>query len=197
MKLSQFTYFYPEAPALANIDQPLFARLSDDPQWIAEPKYNGQRLELHCLPGEEPQFWGRHKNRLTYSPSREVLAAIEDLHLPGYCILDGELRHAKVPGVSHKIMFYDVHVWDWEILLGKPFWFRRGLIEDHIFGFPFDFPLQYRTEFLKHFSLVVQDPELEGLVMKRFDGKLALGRKAAVTSTWMIKVRRESGRYRF
>jgi ATP-dependent DNA ligase len=196
MKLTTFTYFYPEAPALVNIDQPLFARLSEDPRWVAEPKYNGQRLELHCLPGA-PQFWGRHKNRLTYSPTPEILAAIEDLRLPGYCILDGELRHAKVPGVSNRIMFYDVHAWDGELLIGKPFWFRRGLIEDHIYGAPFDFPLQYRTEFRKHFDVVTRDIEIEGLVMKRLDGKLALGRRSAANSTWMVKVRRESGRYRF
>jgi ATP-dependent DNA ligase len=68
MKLDRFTYFYPERPRLLHIEQPLFESLSQDPNWVAEPKYNGSRLQLHYLDGAW-QFWNRHGQPMDYRPS--------------------------------------------------------------------------------------------------------------------------------
>ena len=202
MNITAFTYFFPEAPKLAHIDQPLFERLSLDRQWIAEPKFNGARLELHRPPGGAFQFWDRHGGQLKYVPSDDLLAALKGLNLnlpPGYVLLDGELRHNKVPGVSHRIVLYDAIVWDGKVLLDKPFWFRRGLLETITsVGFePVGLACQFQDDFRQVFDRITVDPEIEGLVMKNLSGKLSLGRRSAVDSSWMIKIRRQSGRYRF
>lgn len=39
MKLKSFKYFYPEKPQLMSIDQPLFQKLSEDPNWAVYSKW--------------------------------------------------------------------------------------------------------------------------------------------------------------
>jgi ATP-dependent DNA ligase len=200
VKLTEFKYFYPEKPRLINVNQALFSRLSEDDLWVAERKYNGQRLQLHCINGEF-QFWGRHGELLKYTLSDELLEELKGLSLPrGYCLLDGELRHNKVPGIQHKIIFYDVFIWDGNLLIGEGFWYRRAILHDTI-GIEkrnrVGIPLQYPGKFRQTFDQVIEDPEIEGLVMKNMRGKLALGRTAGIDSGWMYKVRRPSGRYHF
>jgi ATP-dependent DNA ligase len=127
MKLDRFTFFYPERPRLLHIEQPLFESLSRDPNWVAEPKYNGSRLQLHYLDGAW-QFWNRHGQPMDYRPSREVTDALHSLDLQGYWVFDGELRHHKVKGVQHKIMLYDVLVGEGQLLLNAAFESRRHLL---------------------------------------------------------------------
>jgi len=198
MKISGFTYFYPERPYLIHESQPLFKEFSRDPKWVAERKYNGTRLQLHFI-GGGPHFWGRHAEPLKYEPSKVILSALGDLGLKGYCLLDGELRHHKVKGIAHRIIFYDVFIWQGELLIGKPFWYRRSLLANilKVNGEPLGIPEQFQDDFPAVFRRVTQDPEIEGLVMKNVNGKLALGRNAASDSIWMYKVRRPSESYRF
>ena len=222
MKITSFKYFYPEAPRLLHIDQPLFQKLSDDPMWVAEPKYNEQRLQLHVFPGtfhllgliaakhenRSPkkngivfEFWDRHGNLLSYVPSEEILTVLHRVvpSMNTYCLFDGGLRHNKVPGIKHKIMLYDVFIWQGDLLIGKPFWYRRNILKKiaKCEGDPLGIPPQYRTDFRRAFEDLIQDPEIEGLVIKNTRGLLELGRTSAVNSKWMWKVRKESGRYRF
>ena len=44
--ISSFKYFYPERPRLLHVNQPLFESLSQNSAWVAEPKYNGSRLQF-------------------------------------------------------------------------------------------------------------------------------------------------------
>ena len=203
-QISAFKYFYPERPRLLHIDQPLFRQLSDAPLWVAEPKYNGTRLQLHRLPSGEWQFWGRHGEPLAYTPSPEVTAALSSLHfLQGYWLFDGELRHGKTRGVLHRIALYDVFIASGNLLVGIPFAERRGTLEilwhysELWDGFHLDLAPQYNGDFLETFEELIQDEELEGLVLKNLNGLLDLGRTRANESGWMMKVRKPSGRWRF
>jgi len=200
MRLDSFKYFYPERPRLLHIEQPLFEQLSRDENWVAEPKYNGSRLQLHLVNGAW-QFWNRHEQLMVYTPSREVLDALAGLNLEGYWLFDGELRHKKTRGISHKIVLYDVFIRQDYLLLGQPFADRRGVLET-LLHYRGDYRVlslapQYEENFRQVFGLLTQDEEIEGLVLKNLQGQLQLGRSRAVESRWMWKARRPSNLYQF
>ena len=202
MNISKFTYFYPEKPTLVSIEQEIFQIMSRDPNWIAEPKYNGARCELHLMDGR-PEFWDRHGKQLAYQPTEEILDEIARLFpTDGYYVFDGELRHNKVIGVRNKLMIYDIHIMNNQLLLGLPFSERRHFLE--MFRFltvgaePIGLPVQYKTDFRNVFNTLVADnEEFEGLVMKNLNGHLELGRSSGQKSKWMKKVRKKTGRHHF
>ena len=203
MQINEFTYFFPEKPGLIHIEQDLFGRLSADPAWIAEPKYNGKRLELHRLPSGIWLFYNRHGEVMDYTPSAEVTAALAALPLePGkYYLFDGELRDRKVKGVRDMIVLYDVFIFADELLAGTTFKDRRHILATLQKRGGFYECLSIAPQFSHNFREVYDDltpnPEIEGLVMKNLGGKLDLGRKRAANSTWMMKARKPSNSYHF
>lgn len=199
MNFDDFIYFYPEKPILIAKDQDLFQRLSDSPDWVADRKYNGNRLVLHYFDGKF-QFWNRHGAKMNFSPNEELLDALRSLPLKGYCMFDGELRNHKVHGISQKVMLWDTFLWDGELLTDKLFEERHAIVANIVKedGDPLGCPHQFRTDFLDVFERVSKDKEIEGLVMKKLTGKLGVSRKTNSDSRWMYKVRRphEGGNYK-
>ena len=201
MKIVEFKYFYPEKPRLIHKEQPLFKTLSKSTDWVAEKKFNETRLALHLL-NRQAQFWNRHGERMAYIPTPEIkdmLDALMEMKLPEYTLFDGGLRHNRTKDVRNKIMIWDVFIWNGELMIGKPFWYRRQLIESlfNVDDEPIGVPAQYPNGFQEIFEQVIHHPEIEGLVMKNKKGMLNLGRKDNLDSKWMYKVRRPSGRYLF
>ena len=199
-EIRDFKYFFPEKPRLLHIEQPLFDQLSADPRWIAEPKFNGSRLQLHHIDGAF-QFWNRHEQPMAYTPSPEVKEALAGLNLKGYWLFDGELRHNKTKGVRHKIVLYDLFIAGGTLLLGAAFRDRWGILET-LLHYNGDYnllslPTQHPEGFRQVFEKLTQDDEIEGLVIKNLQGQLQLGRGRAVESRWMWKARKPSGRYHF
>jgi len=204
MKIEKFKYFYPERPVLAHIDQ---IGQYDHGGNIAELKRNGSRLQLHYIPsstGSGWQAWNRHEKRFDYKPNWATGRALQNMQkdLSGYCLFDGELRHNKTKGIQHQIEIYDIFIFNGKLLIGKPFWYRRGLLEN-IHGIHQQ-PIQIAEQFSEDFKYVYEyhtqnDPagEIEGLVIKSKLGKLNLGRKRGLDSSWMWKVRQPSNSYRF
>jgi ATP-dependent DNA ligase len=190
MEIEEFTYFYPEKPRMISSDGNLFDLLSKKSEVVAEKKFNGIRLQLHSMPDGSFQFWNRHNVRLQYLPSQELSESMGQLGLEGYNVLDGELRHAKVKGVKHKIVLFDVFVFQNQLLADKPFSCRRGLLEKLIYADNIEIAQQYRCDFRNLFEFVTQEPEIEGLVLKNKTGYLDFGLKSGVLSKWMWKVRR-------
>jgi len=199
MIFDDFIYFYPEKPILISKDQELFQKISENPDWIAEKKYNGNRLELHYLNGKF-LWWNRHNQKFSFNPDKELLEVLHTLPLKGYCVFDGELRNNKVTGIKQKIMLFDTLIWNGE-LLSTPFIERRKILSNMISvdGDPVGIPYQFQDNFNSVFSNVIQDKEIEGLVFKKLSGKLNLSRKSNQESRWMYKVRRahEGGNYKF
>ena len=198
MKFTNFTYFYPEKPVLITKEQDLFQTLSDNPNWVAERKYNGNRLLLHYFNGEF-QFWNRHGAKFAkFVPEQKLLDILHKLPLKGYCIIDGELRNNKVHEIKQKVMLFDIILWDGE-LVTTPFSQRRKMLEAMVpvDGDPVGIPFQFKSNFSEAFETVIKDDEIEGLVMKNLNGSLKASRKINQTSVWMFKVRRPSGSYKF
>jgi ATP-dependent DNA ligase len=192
MEIEKFTYFYPERPRMISSDGNFFDLLSKKQEVVAEKKYNGIRLQLHSMPDGSFQFWNRHNVRLQYLPSQELSESMGELGLEGYNVLDGELRHGKVKGVKHKIVLFDVFIFENQLLVDKPFSYRRGLLEKLIYADNLQLAQQYRDNFRGLFEFVTQEPEIEGLVLKNKTGHLDLGFKSGTLSKWMWKVRRPS-----
>ena len=209
MKINRFMYFYPERPRLIQIDQPLFQELEENKNVVAELKENGSRLQLHTWMIDHPnprvlgvrtfEFWNRHRNQMDYIASNEIMTEFAKFPLKGYCLFDGELRHNKTKGVRHKIRLFDVFIWNNELLTRKPFWYRRNILKTFLEcgGEPIGIPVQYKDNFRQVYEKNIKNDEIEGLVLKNLNGKLELGRKAAMDSKWMWKVRKPSGRYRY
>lgn len=197
MKIKKFSYFFPEKPTLVSIEQDIFNMMSQNDNWIAEPKYNGSRLQLHLQNGK-PEFWSRHGEKLAYQPTDEILDKIKRLFpQKGYYLFDGELLHNKVVGVRNKIIIYDVYIKNNELLIGTPFRERRQFLESFLIP-QIGIPLQYKTDFKTIFNMIVaESEEFEGLVMKNQKGQLDLGRSSGQKSKWMKKVRRHSNSYNF
>lgn len=190
MKITNFKYFYPERPRLLGRDQELFQQLSLNPNWIAEKKYNGSRLQLHFYNGDF-QFWNRRGTKLTYKPNDEVKEALHSLPLRGYCLFDGELRHNKTKGIQHRIVLFDTFIWQGE-LLDWPFQLRRKILEEIC---PMKDPVKIIEQFSSRFEQLLEqftkEPEIEGLVIKNKKGILNLGRRSPINSRWMYKARKD------
>jgi ATP-dependent DNA ligase len=196
--MKAITYYFPEKPTLISKDQALTARLSADPDYVAERKYNGIRLQLHYINGKF-QFWGRHRDLLKFTPDAELSAALKALPLEKdrYYLFDGELRNNKTKGVRQKIMIFDVFVWKDKVLTGVSFSERRKIIESlfPVDGEPIGVPFEFTENFVDVFSKVTADDEIEGLVIKNLKAPFKISRTSPVNSTWMYKVRKPSKKY--
>jgi len=213
MILNSIKYFYPEQPVLMMIEAAAFIQMSESDEWVAEPKYNGSRCELHILDGKI-EFWDRHGKHLKYNNDflheegrNEIKKTLLNIFgKKGYFVLDCELRHNKVKGIQNKLVIYDIHIYHNEVLNKMVFRDRRNLLEGMGFsifnGDIVHLIYQYKDNFKQTYEAFISgdygDPdEFEGLVIKRLDGKLILGRASGTDSIWMFKVRKATGSYRY
>jgi ATP-dependent DNA ligase len=206
MKFKSFRYFYPEAPTLIHRDSELVDKFSADSQWVAEPKYNGCRLMLHIIDGDV-QFWDRHGKQLKYNdhPAKTIIERLKMLFPKGYYLFDGELRNNKVTGIRDKMVLWDCFIWDGEFLNHVPYALRRLRIEGFLVsGDEYDISLikQYPGDFKQVFENYIlglhgNPEEFEGIVMKNLNGMLNLSPTKNNESSWMFKIRKETGRHKF
>jgi ATP-dependent DNA ligase len=202
-------YIYPPKPILISIDQPLFKELDADPDVVGELKYNGTRLELYVYEPIRPtvqrfEFWGREKQRLTYSPSEKVIECLNQIQWEGNCLVDGELLHFKSKQTKNMIVIWDVFVWNDEFLGKQTFAERRKLLES---AMPVSFQTgefkdvflsrQWSTGFKAVYDEYTKIAWIEGLVMKKLSAKLIVGTTSCPDVPYMWKVRKANKNYRF
>jgi len=205
MKLHKWSYWYGERPTLIHPDQ-----LGDYEGWVGEPKFNGSRLFLHHMTDGSWQFWNRHRQVMDYEPSPAVQKSLDRLRLTGWWVFDGELRHNKTVNIRHRIVLWDTWIMDGTLLARSPYQSRRKIlydlklsVDDGGIGYTstsfaeLAMPIWLTGNFREYFDRYLDNPEIEGLVLKRAGGILNLGRTKAAESTWMVKARKPSGRYRF
>jgi len=214
MKLNKITYFYPEKPVLMMQEADSFQEMSDSVEWVAEPKYNGSRCLIHMLDGKV-EFWDRHGKHLKYNSDplhaearEEIIGALRMVFgKKGYFVFDGELRHNKVEGIQNKLVIYDIHVFENELLNKLTFGHRRCILAQKFGEADYNKQVlhlikQHNTDFKKVFDDYVagfygNSEEFEGIVIKHLDGKLNLCRSGNKDSIWMFKVRKQTGRHRY
>ena len=224
MKFPNFIYFYPEKPTLVHRDQELVQEMSDNPDFVAEPKYNGTRCVVVVLNGNV-EFWTRHnhpvKNLNHSAPEYDEMVREIKSTIPakGHYQFEGELRHSKVTGIQYKIVLWDCLIYNDEYLNKLTYDERRELVKKHfqrpsdasgkvISILPYLKRVKVIDQFVGDFRAIFDEfvagqrelgeyEEFEGLVMKNRKGKLALGRTTNPDSRWMFKIRIETGRHKF
>ena len=136
MKFKEFIYFFPEKPVLVHRDQPLVDDFTNDPDYIAEMKVNGNRCVLVVLNGEV-SFWNRHGKEfrnLKHSDERYIELVDEvksKVPSTGHYQFEGELRHNKVPGLQYRLVLWDCIIYNDEYLNKLPYSERRELVLKH------------------------------------------------------------------
>lgn len=190
-------YYYPNRPFLLNPNSPKVREFSNHPDWDAEIKKNGTRLELRKTTRFE--FLNRHKKVLKYSPCKELLAELQQLNVPKDTQLDGELMHFKVKGIKDIIVFYDVY-----ILGGRnvreELKYRREMLHDIFRGKTFNhiqISEVYESNFESMFDRVIEQEENEGLVLKNKKGKIVWNPMRSPDVHWQFKIRRPHKNYSF
>jgi hypothetical protein len=199
------------------IDQPLFKELENDIRYVAELKFKGDHLILKRLESFDErvlsndtkrwdaspafEFWNRHGSKFKYDPSATLLSHLNSLNWKGECVCDGELLHNKVHDTKHMIVLWDIFLFDGVDLKKRPY-IERHLYLERIFK---DIPKyqdifiseQWKNGWQEVYDREIVREEIEGLVLKRLDAKLELGRTSSPVIKYMYKVRKPSGSYKF
>lgn len=61
--------------------------------WIAQRKFNGTNIVIHC--NDKFEIWGRNGEKLNYSLTSEMIDNLKTLKLQKETVLNGELLHTK------------------------------------------------------------------------------------------------------
>ena len=101
-------YCFPNRPLLISPDSEKVLEYSQDSNWDADIKKNGDRLVLRKT--DKFELRNRHKTVLKYKPCPELLDEINSLDIPNNTQLDGELMHNKTKHIKNRIIFYDIYI---------------------------------------------------------------------------------------
>lgn len=136
MKFKDFIYFYPEKPVLVHRDQELVEKLSEDSDFVAEPKYNGSRCIVVVINGKV-ELWNRHNKPMrnvvkTDNGYKELIEEIKS-KVPdtGHYQFEGEFRHNKCTGLQYKLVLWDCLIYNDEYLNKLTYDERRELVLKH------------------------------------------------------------------
>lgn len=192
-------YYYPNRPLLLPPDHEKVDQFSNDVNWDAEIKLNGDRLVLRKI-NKQFEFWNRDKRIFKrYEPPASLIDELQQLQLPDNTQLDGELMHFKIRSIKNKIFFYDIYIVDNQKIMSNleerrqilhNFWNKRKFQHLHISSV-------YDTGFKKIFLEVIKKEENEGLVMKDKRGKIVWNVVKSPDVPWQVKIRRPHKNYQF
>lgn len=188
---------YPQKPSLITIDQSLFSRLESAEDWIAELKFNGDRLILQI--NDRIEFWNRHGEKFKRY-NTVVEEELKKIEWKRPCILDGELLHFKTKTVKNQIILFDVIMWNGEFTVKMPFEKRRAILEQLFDGIVSDYvsiAQQWKNGWRDVFGQKTKKDEIEGLVLKCLSAPYILGKKSSPVVTSMYKVRKRTNMYKF
>lgn len=220
---NSYRYLYPPRPekALAANLIPSYEKRG----FLAQPKFNGSCM-LIFTNGIQTVFMNRHKQEFTKSV--DISSVFGKLHrqtLPDdtrkWMVLVGEYMNKSQKDIdgqvfNHKLVLFDILVFDGVQLLGKTFQERVELL-DRLYGkddlirtaegikqhkFMYNTPVEnvYRVKTFYDclpalWADVVQVPMLEGLVLKRADAKLENGIGEKNNTSTQVKFRKPHKNY--
>ena len=193
-------YYFPNRPILINPNSDLVDQCSNDENWIAETKHNGDRLSL-IFEDKKFIFKNRKGELLKYSPSNQLLTELNALNLPDMTFLDGELMHNKSKTLKNTIFFYDVYVVNGNDV-NDDLNNRRKILSSFFNDSKFNLislTKQYNTGFRDIFNKIKDsnNAEEEGLVLKKLTGKLVFNTLRSDEVSWQYKIRKSTKNYSF
>jgi len=212
MKYNSYRYIYPPRPKNAISSDDL--NFWDNGSLIAQPKLNGSNC-LVFTNGEKLFMMNRHSQNLTnVSISREEVLNLFQGNLGNWLVLNGEyLNKSKQDerGITfnHKLVIFDILVYDSEYLVGKSFEERVDIL-DHLYGkndseksFLHSISeniyrvKSYQDNFKKLFDELTKIDMIEGLVLKRKQAKLEIGNSENNNTKSQLKARKPTKNYKF
>ena len=204
---------YPPSPKLKihHTDLPSYERTG---KWVVQYKVNGTRTLVHVLPNCQVELFTRHGGphklfQLTPNFKNEILSLNLQPGLEYW--LDGELLHSKTKTAQYKsrIVLFDV------LFCGK-YLFRVDQVsrlnllrqicgnpttnEPHL-GLALQvtenlWTLETWTDcFLEHYQRFIDQPEVEGLVLRRKDSVLDNLGTRPYDASWILRCRKPSRTY--
>jgi len=213
MLYNNFSYIYPCRPKNAAPIPDI--QKYDNGMMLGQPKFNGSNCSIYTN-GIEWKIFNRHNDRLTnfnLSPI-EMSNNLFKCERGKWMMINGEyLNKAKNDETgnqfNHKLIIFDILVFNSDYLLGKTFQNRVDLL-DEVYGkqeCEKDYLYQisdniyrtktYHTGFQQLYSDISKIDMIEGLVLKRMNAKLELGLKEDNNSKSQIKFRKATKNYQF
>jgi len=203
------TYIYPPRPEFKISSESLYKY--DTGEYLAQPKLNGSCAELYI---KSTSFYvkNRHKGGLTNFKLNNT--DVLPLHRKGgEMLLVGEYMNKNQNDKSgkpwnHKFVIFDILVLDDQHLIGTTYQERLVILHE-LFGTEIYDDYLYKIseniymvrtfdkDFLNFYNKIVQIDMLEGLVLKKKNGKLEQGTREKNNVGWSIKARKQNKNYSF
>jgi ATP-dependent DNA ligase len=183
--------------------------------WIVQRKYNGQRNLIHINTDKSVNLLGGagkpHANYVLPESVKKQILSLNIEEGKEYWI-DSELMHNKTGDLKNVIILFDI-LYAGQYLFGMDQMSRLEILKV-LCGVLDNTPLDERkmaymvrpniwlapffdTNFPEHFAEIISLDEIEGLVLRRKDGRLDnLGQKEYEAS-WVIRCRKEHKNYDF
>jgi ATP-dependent DNA ligase len=168
---NMINFFYPPKPKRIWPNSSYFQRLSKNPLWDGEVKYNGWRLLM--IKNETPKLFSCHSNTIDIKSS-----IFEDSlqKVPKFTCLDGELIEFRTKTLKNIIIFWDCMFFKGKDLRLLPLSERRKYLDFETAPIiltqknqPQIFKTrQYKTDLVDLYNSIVarNDPIEEGIVIK-------------------------------
>ncbi|NPV12930.1 MAG: hypothetical protein HPY57_14255 [Ignavibacteria bacterium] len=184
----------------------------DTGEYIAEPKFNGSNMELYFNETTIHKVMNRHKDILSNKLNdSEILS----LHRgKGEMVLNGEYMNKSKKDengkfFNHKLVIFDILVLNGEHLVGTTCLERYNMLLDlypdkkdyneYLYQISENVFLvkSFDKDFLTLYHKIVEIDMLEGLVLKKKNGKLEQGTREKNNVMWQLKCRKETKNYQF
>jgi hypothetical protein len=210
MKYVNYRYLYPPRPK--NAVSPHQLDDWDNNMMLAQPKLNGSNC-LIFTNGIKFIVMNRHNQRLT-----RFNLNIEDLPLykgDGWMVINAEYMNKAQTDendelFNHKLVIFDILVYNGEYLVGKTFEQRIELLDelygkvdsdkDYLYKISDNIyrVKSYQKDFKNlYYNLIQNNNMIEGLVMKRKNARLEMGNSELNNHRSQVKCRKITKNYRY
>jgi ATP-dependent DNA ligase len=212
MNYNSFRYIFPPRPKNAIPDSDL--NFWDNGSLIAQPKLNGSNCVIF-MNGEKMMIMNRHSQYMTnVNISRLEVAELFRGEPGKWMVLNGEyLNKSKQDEnrqtFNHKLVIFDILVYNSDYLVGKTFQERINLL-DELYGQkdsekPYLYSISdnvYRVKsfesgFKSLYDQLTPIDMIEGLVLKRKNAKLEIGNTENNNTKSQLKARKPTKLYKF
>ena len=193
-------YWYPNRPILIPPDpvNPLQPKpdyingLEKEGRYVAELKWNGDNCLLYT---DDLSFWSRHRSKLKYIPSPEVLSEVQKF--PKGCIVNLELVHNRTKTIKHKLVVHSLMAFKGKPLLGKTWGNARHFLESKFeFGEHTILSPTFKKGFWDLFNQA-DGTTVEGIILKDPSGIIQFSTTPLMDVPYMMKIRRPCKKYSF
>ena len=205
-----FYYIYPPRPK--NAIDPKHLSSWDDNSMICQIKTNGSNAVIF-MDGKDCFVYNRHGSRLTtFELQKEEILKLYSGK--GWMVLNAEYlnkskKDERNASFNHKLIIFDILVYNSQYLVGKTFGERIELLDElfgtkdsekeYLFGISQNVyrVKSYQKDFKQIFDKFTTIDVVEGVVLKRKNARLELGSTESNNSKSQVKSRKKSKNYKF